>query len=130
MRLGLTKSQERIQTMLNYIIALHQNFKLQMQPQVVSSSDLSLSKATSRNISFSDDLAPDLSAGIGTFQGIARVFCETSNLDPHTSHLWTQTMFVTYPSCDLEPNITKPTYIKIVVSADMVPVINKHGNLY
>ena len=39
-------------------------------------------------------------------------------------------MFVTYPSCDLEPNITKPTYIKIVVSADMVPVINKHRNLY
>ena len=60
---------------------------LQMQPQEVYGSDLSLSKATSCNIFFSADLSSDLSAGIDTVQGIARVFCETSNIGPHTSNL-------------------------------------------
>ena len=84
---SLTKSFEMIQNLLNSMIALHQNSKLQMQPKAVSGSDISLSKATPRNIFVSTDLAPDISAGIYPIQGIARVFRELSNLDPHTSHL-------------------------------------------
>ena len=83
----LAKSQDKIQNMLNYIIALHQNFNPQMQPQEVSGSDISLSKATYRNIFVSTDLDPDISAVIDPAQGITRVFREPSNIDPHTSHL-------------------------------------------
>ena len=126
--LGLTKSKERIQTMLNYIIFLHQNSKLQMQPQEVYGSDLSLSKATSCNIVFSADLAPDLSACIDTVQGIARVFCETSNIGPHTSNLWNKLGFLTSLSCDIEPDITKPTSNKIFVSADLDPDLSEGLN--
>ena len=50
---------------------------------------------------------------------IAWVFIKPSNHDPHTSCLWTQTRFVTPLSCDIEPNIIKPTSRKIVVSADL-----------
>ena len=45
-----------------------------MQPQVLSGSDISISKATSWKIFISADMAPDLSASRDTFQGIAQVF--------------------------------------------------------
>ena len=44
MRLELTKLQERIKTLLNSMIGQHQNFKLQIQPQAVSGSDIFLYK--------------------------------------------------------------------------------------
>ena len=121
MYLGFANLQERIQTILNYMIALHQIFKLQMQSKAVSGSDISLSKSTSWNIFVSTDMVPDLSDGIDLVQGISIVFWEPSNLDPHTSHLWTHTGFVRSLSCDFEPDITNSTSSKIVVSADMDP---------
>ena len=42
------------------MVAQHQHFKLQMQPQAVSGYDLSLSKVTFQSIFVSADLAPDL----------------------------------------------------------------------
>ena len=68
-----------------------QNYKLQMKPQEVPVSDLSLSKVTYQKIFVSADLAPD----IDPVQGIYRVFSKPSNLDPHTSRFRTQTRFVT-----------------------------------
>ena len=61
--------------MYNYIFAKLQNFKLQMQYMVnlLTVSDLSLSKVPSQMIFFSDYLNPDL----GPVQAIARVFSET-----------------------------------------------------
>ena len=50
------------------MVAQHQNSKLQMQPQAVSGSDLSLSNVTSRKIYISDDLATDISAGLDPVQ--------------------------------------------------------------
>ena len=70
LRLHLNKLHERNQTMCNYMVAQLQNFKLQMQPQEVPVSYLSLFKVTSQNIFVSSDLAPD----IDPFQGITRVF--------------------------------------------------------
>ena len=67
---NLTKSQDMLQTMSNYMVSQHHNFKLQMQPQAVSGSDLSLYKVTSHNIFVPSYLAPDLDP----FQGITRVF--------------------------------------------------------
>ena len=64
---------------------------------------------------------PGLSAGIDPVQVVTRFFSEPSNLDPHTVHLRTQMRFITTLSCDLEPNINKPTSRKIVVSADLYP---------
>ena len=58
--LHLNKLHEGNQTML-------QNYKLQMQPQEVTVSDLSLSKVTSQEIFVSDNLNPDLD----TVQAIA-----------------------------------------------------------
>ena len=54
-------------------------------------------------------------------QRISQVFSETSNIDPHTSRLRTQTRFFTPLSCDLEPIITMPNPKKIVVSTDLAP---------
>ena len=54
-------------------------------------------------------------------QPIARVFSEPSNHDPQTSRLRNQTMFFTHLRCDLEPDITKPAFINIVVSSDLDP---------
>ena len=105
--------------MFNYMISQHQNFKLQMQPQTVSGSDLSHSKATSQKNCNQDDLDPDISNGLNPGLGITQVFREPSNLDSHTSRLKTQMHFVTPPSCDLKPDTTKPTYRKIVVSANL-----------
>ena len=51
--LDLNKVHERNQTML-------QNSELQMKPQAVNVSGLSLSKVTSQKIFISDDLNPDL----------------------------------------------------------------------
>ena len=76
-----------------------------------------ITKPTSRKIVVSADLAPDLDP----VQGITRFFSEPSNIEPHTSRLLTQTRFVTPLSCDLEPDITKPTSRKIVVSSDLNP---------
>ena len=117
--------------------AQHQNFNLQMQPQAVNKynvsiykvapqhqavpgSDLSLSKVNYQNILVSRDLDPDLYPA----QVIDWVFDETSNLDPHTSWLQTQTRLATPLSCDLETKITKPTSRKIYVSSDLGPDIS------
>ena len=103
------------QTMYNYIVA-----KLQIQYMVNTLHDrnlLHLNKVTYQNILVSADLDSD----IYPFQAIARVFSKPSNHDPHTSRLQTQTRFFTPLSCDLEPDITKPAYSKIVVSYDLGP---------
>ena len=113
LRLGLNKVQQRYQEML-------QDFKLQMQPQAVPVSDSSiLTKPTSRKIVISSDLAPDSSAGLDYDGVISQGFRGTSNHDPHISRLWTQTRFFTHLSCDIEPDITKPTSRKIFVSSDL-----------
>ena len=65
--LDLNKVHERDQMML-------QNYKLQMQPQAVTVSDLFISKVTSQKIFVSDDLNPDLDP----VQAIDRVFSKTS----------------------------------------------------
>ena len=131
--------------MYNYMVEQLQSFKLQMQPQAMPDSDISLANVTTKkifvladlelqmqpqempvsylslakvnteNIFVSTDLDPDLDP----VQAIARVFSETSNHDPHTSHLRTQTQFFTPLSCDLETEITKPTSRNIFVSADL-----------
>ena len=46
--------------MYNYMVTQFQNFKLQMQPQEVPVSDISLSKVTSQKIFVSADMDPDL----------------------------------------------------------------------
>ena len=103
--------------MYDYMVAQLQNFKIQMQPQAVPVSDLSLSKATPQKIFVSANLDPDLDP----FQGTTRVFIEISNLNPQTSHLQTQTRFVTPISCDLKHEITKPTSRKIFISTKTEP---------
>ena len=105
------------QTMYNYMADQLENFKLQMQPQAVPVSDLSLVKVTSQEIFVSADMDPDLYP----VQEIAQVFSETSNHDPHTSRLRTQTRFFTPLSCDIGPEITNPTSSKIVASSDLAP---------
>ena len=92
-----------------------------MQPQDVSGSDFFLSEFTPRKLSISADLSHDLSACIYPVQGIAQVFSEPSNLDPHTPCLRNQTQFVTILSCDPEPVITKPTSRNIFLSARLDP---------
>ena len=74
-----------------------------------------ITNPTSRKIVVSDDLDPDLDP----VQEITWVFSETSNHNLHTSRLRTQTRLVTPLSCDIEPDITKPTSRKIIVSADL-----------
>ena len=54
------------------------DMKLQMQPQSVPVSDLSFAKVTTENIFVSADMDPDLDP----VQAIARVFSKTSNLHP------------------------------------------------
>ena len=93
--LDLNKVHERNQMML-------QNSKLQMQPQSVPVSDLSLSKVTSQKTVVSDYLNPYFDP----VQAIAQVFSETSK-------------FFTTLQCDLEPEINKPTSWKIVVSSNL-----------
>ena len=95
-----------------------QNFKLQMQPQAVPVSDFSiLTKPTSKKTVESSDMDPDLDP----VQAISQGFSEPYNHEPHTSCLQTQTRFFTPLSCDLEPEITKPTSRNIVVSSDLAP---------
>ena len=103
--------------MHNYMVAQLQNFKLQMKHQEVPVSNLSLSKITSQNIFVSPHIVPD----IDLFQGITHVFSEPSSLDPKTSRIQDQTRFITPLSCDLQPDITKPTSGNIVVSAKTKP---------
>ena len=88
------------------MFAQHQTFKLQIQPWEVSGSNLSLSK--DKFITF----------GINFLKVTTDV---TSNINPHSSQIWTQTWFLKFISCDLEPDTTKPTYQKIVISADLSP---------
>ena len=117
LRSHLNKAHERNQTMYNSMVAQLQNLKIQMQPQAVPVSDLSLSKVNPQKIFVSADIDPDLYP----FQGTTRFLSKLSNLDPQTSRLQTQTRFVTPLSCVLEPDITKPTSRKIVVSAKTKP---------
>ena len=117
LRSQLNKIHETNKTIYNSMVAQLQNLKLQMQPQAVPVSNISLYKVTSQKKLVSADLAPDLDP----VQGIALVFSETSNHDLHTSRLQNQTRFVTPLSCDIEPEITKPTSRKIVVSYDLAP---------
>ena len=72
-------------------------------------------KFFSQKMFVSSDLSPDLYP----VQGIAWVFRKPSNIDPWTSQLQSQAQFFTPLSSDLEPDITKPTYSKILVSSDM-----------
>ena len=114
-RLHDNKVHYQLQTMIR-------NFKLQMQPQAKPVSDFFiLTKPTSRNIFASSDLATDLSSGLDYGVAITPGFRGPSNHDPHISHLRTQTRFFTPLSCDLEPDITKPTPRKIFASSDMAP---------
>ena len=62
-----------------------------------------------------------MSAGLDSRRAIALGFRGLSNHDPHISHLWTQTRFFILLSCDIEPDITKPTPRKIVVLFDLAP---------
>ena len=95
--------------MYNFMVNQLQNFKLQMQPQAVPVSDLSLAKVATERIFVSADLELQMqpqavpvsdislaevitekifiSADMDPVQAIARVFSETSNRDPHTSRL-------------------------------------------
>ena len=57
LRSDLTNSKERIQTMSNSMVAQIQNFKLQMKPQAVPVSDISLYKVTPQKIFALSDLA-------------------------------------------------------------------------
>ena len=90
--------------MSNYMVAPLQNFKIQMKPQAVPVSDLSTSKVTSQKIFVSAGIVLDLDP----VQVITQAFSESSNIDPHTSRLQTQTQFATPLSCDIKPDITKP----------------------
>ena len=69
--------------MYNYMVDQLQNFKLQMQPQAVPVSDLSLSKVTPQNIFVSDDLNPDLDP----VQAIDQVYSEKSKSYSHPSNV-------------------------------------------
>ena len=97
--------------------AQYQNVKLQMQPQAVFGSGISLSKVTSQNIFVSSYLAPE----IYSIQGIGQFFSEPSNINPHISRLRNYTQLVTPLSCDLETDITKPNSKKIFLSDFMAP---------
>ena len=66
----LTKSQDRLHTLFNSMVAQYQNSKLQMQPQAVSGSDIYISNVTPHKIVVSAYLDPDLSAGLDYVQGI------------------------------------------------------------
>ena len=57
----------------------------------MSESDISLFKDTSWKIYISTYPVPDLSADIYPVQVITCFFCETYNIDPHTTHLQTET---------------------------------------
>ena len=67
------------------------------------------------------DLDPDLSASFGSRELIAQGFRGTSNHHPHISRLQTQTPLFTPLSCDIEPEITKPTPRNIVVQSNLAP---------
>ena len=104
------KSQDRFQTILNYICNQHQIHKHKEQPRAVYGSDIYLTKATCFYF------------GLNTIKVTTYVF---SDLDPDTSCPKTQTCFVTLISCDLEPDITMPTYCNIVILADIYPDLLK-----
>ena len=112
-------SRERLQTLINTMIAQYQISKLQIQPQAVSVSDISLSKVTCVNI------------GINPFKFPIDI---TSDIDPHISNLQTQTWFVMSISCDLEPDITIPISRNIFVldylDTDMSSGINPGQGIY
>ena len=81
--LVLTNSQERLQALFSYMVAQHENIKLQMQPQAVTGSDLFLYKISPHKMFVSADLYPY----INLMQVINQVLSEIYNLDPLTSRL-------------------------------------------
>ena len=87
------KTQDNIQTMITSINTNNKISKLQTKPHTVSGSDLYLSKTTSTNI------------GLNPLKVLTDV---TSYFYPHTSRLQTQMQFITYLSCDFEPDINLP----------------------
>ena len=115
MRSHLNKVHEKNQKML-------QNFKLQIQPQSVSVSDISLSKVTYQKIFGNSISRSETSLLWNLPQVIKLASCQRLNISKsETSCLRTQTWFVTPLSYDLESDITKPTSSKIVVSAKTKP---------
>ena len=74
--LHLNKAHERNQNMYNYMVAQLQIFNIQIKPQAVPVSDLSLSKVASYNIFVSADLDTDRDP----FQGTTRFFRKPSNI--------------------------------------------------
>ena len=96
------------------MLAQHQTYKLQIQPQTVSGSYLSLFKA------------PCFTLGINTLRVTK---CVPSNIDPHSSRLLTQKWFVTFLICDLELNIIMPTYRKIYMLDDLASYMSAGINL-
>ena len=81
--------------MINYIHTQHKISKIQKQPQALSGSDISHYKATCVIFSLNNIKVP---TGV------------PSDIYPDTSNLLTQKMFATLISCELEPEITIPTY--------------------
>ena len=84
-----------------------------MQPQIVSGFDISFSKFACVNI-------------VRNNLKIQKYM--PSDIDPHTSHIQTHMIFVTYLSCDLEPEITIPIYQNIFVSDDLAPDLSSGLN--
>ena len=91
-----------------------------MQPQEMPVSDFFiLTKPTARKILASSYLATDPPSGLDSKGTIAQGFRVPSNNDPHISRLLKQTQLYTPLSCDIEPDITKPTPRKIFSSSDL-----------
>ena len=111
LRLGLNKVHQRDQIML-------QNFKLQMQSMVnlLTVSDLSISKVTSKKIFVSDDLNTD----IDPVQEIARVSSETSEFFTPIQYLCD--LYPMFVSSNLTPDPSADLASReIVVSSDLAP---------
>ena len=74
---------------------------------------------TSKKVVVYADMAPDLSDDLDPGRVTARFFRETSDINPHTSHIQTKTWFASSISFDLEPDITISTSWNIAVLADL-----------
>ena len=119
---SITKSQERLQTMFNSIVTQHQNFNLQMEPQALSGSDISLYKVNYLQIYVSYDIDPEQLYGV---YYVSRTYLEFSmkfliltlthivfELRRSSSHPSVVTYSLTPPS--LPP-------VECFVSADLAP---------
>ena len=117
LRLNFNEMHQRNQTMIR-------SFKLQIQPQAVPVSDISiLTKPTFRKIVVSSDLDPDTSAGLNSEEVIAQVFRGPSN------HQQDQTMLRNF-KLQMKPQavpvsdfsiLTQPKSRKTVASSDLYP---------